>query len=131
MKEIKEKLKGNFLILPFPFEHNYLEIIKNYLKGEIFTETLNLFYFIKRDFDIFEDKIYKYELDPINQEVKINIFDLKFNEVQELKEKAFTPKGVFEFLEFNGFKVKEISGDELGKGIKDNSIYLILRFEKI
>lgn len=131
LKEIKEKIKGNFLIIPFPFEDENLEIIKNYINGEIISETLNLFYFIKKDFDAFNNKIYKYELNPITQEIKINIFDLKTKEVDEIKEKAFTPQGVSEFLEFKGFKVKEISGDELKSKIKESSRFLILRFEKV
>lgn len=130
LKEIKEKIKGNFLIIPFPFENENLEIIKKFINGEIISETLNLFYFIKKDFDIFDDKIYKYELNPITQEIKINIFDLKTKEVDEIKEKIFTPQGVIEFLEFKGFKVKEISGDELKSKIKESSRFLTLRFEK-
>ncbi len=130
LKEIKEKIKGNFLIIPFPFEDENLEIIKKYINGEIISETLNLFYFIKKDFDIFDDKIYKYELNPITQEIKINIFNLKSKEMDEIKEKIFTPQGVIEFLEFKGFKVKEISGDELKSKIKESSRFLILRFEK-
>lgn len=131
LKEIKEKIKGNFLIIPFPFEDECLEIIKKYINGEIISETLNLFYFIKRDFDVSNDNVYKYELNPITQEIKINIFDLKSKDVYEIKERAFTPQGVTEFLEFKGFKVKEISGDELKSKIKESSRFLILRFEKV
>lgn len=131
LKEIKEKIKGNFLIIPFPFEDEYLEIIKRNINGEIFSETLNLFYFIKKEFDFFDEKIYKYELNPITQEIKIYIFDLKSKEVNEIEEKVFTPQGISEFLEFKGFKVKEISGDKLNSKIKESSRFIILRFEKV
>lgn len=131
LKNIKEKIKGNFLIIPFPFEDEYLEIIKRNINGEIFSETLNLFYFIKKEFDFFDEKIYKYELNPITQEIKIYIFDLKSKEVNEIEEKVFTPQGISEFLEFKGFKVKEISGDKLNSKIKESSRFIILRFEKV
>lgn len=123
--------KGKFLILPFPFEENILDIIKNFYYGEIITEVLNLFYFIKRDFEFYNNKVIKYELNPIDQTVKIKFFDFDLNERYEIEEKTFTPIGVVEFLKFRGFRVKEVSGDKVGSKIKESSRYIVLRFERL
>lgn len=130
LKDIKEKTKDNFLILPSVFYLEYLEIIKKYFFGEIFSETLNLFYFIKRDAEIINDEIFKYELNPISQSIKIKVFNIHTKEMYEIEEKLFTPIGIVEFLQFNGFKVKEIAGDKLGSKIKESSRYLVVRFER-
>lgn len=131
LKYIKEKTKDNFLILPSIFEIEYLDIIKRYFLGEIFSETLNLFYFIKKDIESFNDEIYKYELNPISQTVKIKIVNTKTKLTYYIEEKTFTPVGVVEFLQFNGFKVKDIAGDKLRNKIKENSRYLVVRFERV
>ncbi|MBC7194410.1 MAG: hypothetical protein H5U37_01970 [Caldisericia bacterium] len=108
IKNINEKIEKNILILPFPHEDENLEILKNFVKKEIFSEVLNLFYFIKREADFFEDKIFKYDLNPDEDILKITIYDFKLKEVKELKERVFTPTGIKEYLYFKGFNLKEI-----------------------
>lgn len=131
LKYITEKTKDNYLILPSIFEVEYLEIIKKYFLGEIFSETLNLFYFIKKDIESYNDEIYKYEINPITQTIKIRIVNTQSKLTYNIEEKAFTPIGIVEFLKFNGFKVKEIAGDKLGNKIKESSRYLVVRFERV
>ncbi len=131
IKNLNEKLDKNLLILPFPFEDENLEILKKFVKKEIFSEILNLFYFIKCETDFFEDKIFKYDLNPNEDNLKITIFDLKSKEVKELNERVFTPTGIKEYLYFKGFNLKEIWGNFPDEKIKEKDPFLTLRFEKL
>lgn len=121
----------NPLILPSPFsDEKFIEVLINKTKGEIYTEVLNLFYFIKVKNEVISNKFYIYTLDLKDDLIKIDTFDLETSKKDTFIEKGFTPKGIEEFLNFKNFKLKEIWGDfPLGK-IKENSRFLLLRIEK-
>lgn len=127
---LKEKI-SNSLILPSPFSNDsYIEVLINSVKGEIYTEVLNLFYFAKVRNEIALSKLYLYEVDLKNDLIKIEIIDLKTSVKKTYIEKGFTPKGIEELLNFKKFKLKEIWGDfPLGR-IKENSKFLLLRIVK-
>lgn len=126
----KEKI-SNSLILPSPFSFDsYIEVLINSVKGEIYTEILNLFYFAKVRNEVVSSKLYLYEVNLKNDLIKIEIIDLKTSAKITYQEKGFTPKGIKEFLNFKDFKLKEIWGDfPLGR-IKETSKFLLLRIEK-
>ncbi|MGB9842788.1 MAG: hypothetical protein ACPLN1_00365 [Caldisericia bacterium] len=128
--KLKEKIL-NPLILPSPFmNEEVFEIFKNKVKGEIYTEVLNLFYFLKTKNEVVFPKFYIYELDIKNDLVKIKIFDLENSNRETIIDKAFTPKGIEEFLNFNNFKLKEIWGDHPSGKIKESTRFLLLRIDK-
>jgi len=121
----------NPLILPSPFsDEKFIEVLKNKTKGEIYTEVLNLFYFIKVKNEFISNKFYIYSLDLKDDLIKIDSFDLETSKKDTFIEKGFTPKGIEEFLNFKNFKLKEIWGDFPSGKIKENSRFLLLRIEK-
>ena len=121
----------NPLILPSPFsDEKFIEVLKNKTKGEIYTEVLNLFYFIKVKNEFISNKFYIYSLDLKDDLIKIDTFDLETSKKDTFIEKGFTPKGIEEFLNFKNFKLKEIWGDFPSGKIKENSRFLLLRIEK-
>jgi len=121
----------NPLILPSPFsDEKFIEVLINKTKGEIYTEVLNLFYFIKVKNEVISNKFYIYSLDLKDDLIKIDSFDLETSKKDTFIEKGFTPKGIEEFLNFKNFKLKEIWGDFPSGKIKENSRFLLLRIEK-
>lgn len=121
----------NPLILPSPFsDDKFLEVLMNKIKGEIYTEVLNLFYFIKIRNEVVSNKFYIYSLDLKDDLIKIDIFDLETSKKDSFIEKGFTPKGIEEFLNFKHLKLKEIWGDFPSGKIKENSRFLLLRIGK-
>jgi hypothetical protein len=121
----------NPLILPSPFsDEKFIEVLKNKTKGEIYTEVLNLFYFIKVKNEVISNKFYIYSLDLKDDLIKIDTFDLETSKKDTFIENGFTPKGIEEFLNFKNFKLKEIWGDFPSGKIKENSRFLLLRIEK-
>jgi hypothetical protein len=131
IKNLDEKIDKNLLILPFPYEDEYLKILRNFALKDIYSEVLNLFYFIKREFDFFDDKVYKYILDHKNDILTIKVYDFKLKEVKEFNDRVFTPIGIKEYLSFNGFKVKDLWGDIPKEKIRENDKFITLRFEKL
>ena len=128
--EIKENIT-NPLILPSPFlSEKTFEIIKNRVKGEIYTEVLNLFFFIKVKIEYISPKFYVYELDIKSDSIKIEEFDLENYKKESFIEKAFTPKGIEEFLKFKNLRLKEVWGDYPSGKIKDETRFLLLRIDK-
>lgn len=121
----------NPLILPSPFlNKNIFEILKNKTDGEIYTEVLNLFYYIKVSYELITDSFYKYSLNLIDDIVYIDVINLNEKGRLSFFDRGFTPKGVEEFLKLNGFKLKEIWGDYPSGKIKDDSRFLLLRIGK-
>lgn len=131
LPKIKKKII-NPLILPSPlFNEDFIKELKEKFEGEIYTEVLNLFYFMKKSFDKVDSNIFFYNLDLINDKIVVEFLNIENYKKENLTFKGFTPKGIEEYLKFNNFKLIEIWGDKpLGK-IKESSKFLLLRIKRI